>query len=106
MFGPFAPIGIILPYFLQVIRLAVSMLLQNLRCAEPTVEGVIASNLVDLALCAPQNVFVDIIRAFSAISRTANPDDPKLSNNMVCHRFEGFNFKGTHRIELGSCCTD
>ena len=78
MFGPFAPIVIILRYFLRVIRLAILMLLQHLRCAEPTVEGVIASNLVDLAPCAPQNVFVNVIRAFSAINRTANPDDPKF----------------------------
>jgi phosphatidylinositol 4-kinase len=68
---------------LQVTRLTVSMLLQHLRSAEPTVEAVIAFNLVDLALCAPENAFIDIIRAFSAINRTANPDDPRLSNNMV-----------------------
>ena len=73
---------------LQVTRLTVSMLLQHLRSAEPTVEAVIAFNLVDLALCAPENAFVDIIRAFSAINRTANPDDPRLSNNMVRHHFE------------------
>lgn len=68
------------------------MLLQHIRSAEPTVEAVIAFNLVDLALCAPENTFIDIIRAFSAINRTANPDDPRLSNNMVCHRFEAFRF--------------
>ena len=66
------------------------MLLQHLRSAEPTVEAVIAFNLVDLALCAPENAFVDIIRAFSAINRTANPDDPRLSNNMVRRRLEVF----------------
>ena len=70
--------------FPQVTRLTVSMLLQHLRSAEPTVEAVIAFNLVDLALCAPENTFVDIIRAFSAVNRAANPDDPRLSNNMVC----------------------
>ena len=59
------------------------MLLQHLRAAEPTVEAVIAFDLVDLALCAQENAFIDIIRAFSAINRTANPDDPRLSNNMV-----------------------
>jgi len=63
------------------------MLLQHIRSAEPTVEAVIAFNLVDLALCAPENTFFDIIRAFSAINRTANSDDPRLSNNMVRRRF-------------------
>jgi len=71
-----------IPFF-QVTRLTVSMLLQHLRSAEPTVEAVIAFNLVDLALCAPENTFIDIIRAFSAVNRAANPDDPRLSNNMV-----------------------
>jgi phosphatidylinositol 4-kinase len=70
-------------FFIQVIRLTVSMLLQHLRAAEPAVEAVISFNLVDLALDAPENAFIDIIRAFSAINRTANPDDPRLSNNMV-----------------------
>ena len=65
------------------------MLLQHLRTAEPTVEAVIACNLVDLAVCAPENTFGDIVRAFSTINRTANPDDPKLSNNMVS-MFPGF----------------
>ena len=59
------------------------MLLQYIRSAEPAVEAVIAFNLVDLALCAPENAFIDIIRAFSAINRSANPGDPRLSNNMA-----------------------
>ena len=67
----------------EVIRLTTSMLLQRLRSAEPTVEAAIAYNLVDLALAAPESAFVDIIRAFSAINRSANPDDPRFSNNMV-----------------------
>ena len=61
------------------------MLLQRLRSAEPTVEAAIAYNLVDLALAAPENAFSDIIRAFSTINRSANTDDPRFSNNMVCH---------------------
>lgn len=60
------------------------MLLQRLRIAEPTVEAAIAYNLVDLALTAPEGAFVDIIRSFSVINRSANPDDPRFSNNMVC----------------------
>ncbi|EFI28353.1 atypical/PIKK/PI4K protein kinase [Coprinopsis cinerea okayama7 len=67
----------------EVTRLTISMLLQRLRSAEPTVEAAIAYNLVDLALIAPRNAFVDIVRVFSAINRSANPDDPRFSNNMV-----------------------
>jgi phosphatidylinositol 4-kinase len=67
----------------QVTRLTISMLLQRLRSAEPTVEAAIAYNLVDLALSAPESAFVDIIRVFSTINRSANPDDPRFSNNMV-----------------------
>jgi len=64
------------------------MLLQRLPAAEPTVEAAIAYNLVNLALVAPQGSFNDIVRAFSAINRSANPDDPRFSNNMVCLGFE------------------
>ncbi|KAF8913519.1 hypothetical protein CPB85DRAFT_1299266 [Mucidula mucida] len=67
----------------EVTRLTISMLLQRLRSAEPTVEAAIAYNLVDLALSAPESSFVDIIRVFSTINRSANPDDPRFSNNMV-----------------------
>lgn len=67
----------------EVTRLTVSMLLQRLRSAEPTVEAAIAYNLVDLALVAPESTFVDIIRAFSNINRSANMDDPRFSNNQV-----------------------
>ncbi|KNZ80366.1 Phosphatidylinositol 4-kinase stt4 [Termitomyces sp. J132] len=67
----------------EVTRLTISMLLQRLRLAEPTVEAAIAYNLVDLALSAPESAFADIIRVFSMINRSANPDDPRFSNNMV-----------------------
>ncbi|KAJ6490589.1 hypothetical protein C8R47DRAFT_1122870 [Mycena vitilis] len=67
----------------EVTRLTISMLLQRLRSAEPTVEAAIAYNLVDLALSAPESAFIDIIRMFSVINRSANPDDPRFSNNMV-----------------------
>jgi phosphatidylinositol 4-kinase A len=67
----------------DVTRLTISMLLQRLRSAEPTVEAAIAYNLVDLALSAPKSAFVDVIRVFSSINRSANPDDPRFSNNMV-----------------------
>lgn len=67
----------------KVIRLTISMLLQRLRSAEPTVEAAIAYNLVDLALAAPEASFIEVVRAFSAINRSANLDDPRYSNNMV-----------------------
>ena len=60
------------------------MLLQRLRGAEPTVEAAIAYNLVDLALEAPEGAFAEIIKVFSTINRSANSDDPRFSNNMVC----------------------
>ncbi|KZP21149.1 hypothetical protein FIBSPDRAFT_788486 [Athelia psychrophila] len=67
----------------EVTRLTMSMLLQRFRLAEPTLEAAIAYNLVDLALSAPEASFVDTIRAFSAINRDANRDDPRFTNNMV-----------------------
>ena len=77
------------------------MLLQHIRSAEPTVEAVITFSLVDPALCASENPLFDIIRAFSAINRTANPDDPRLSN-MVHHCFEVFHFirDSLHRVRF------
>lgn len=59
------------------------MLLQRMRVAEPAVEAAIAYNLVDLAFSAPQNAFLDIVRTFSNISRTADPEDPGFPNNVV-----------------------
>jgi phosphatidylinositol 4-kinase A len=70
---------------IQVTRLTISMLLQRLRAAEPTMEAAISYNLVDLALSAPESAFVDIVRVFSSINRSANPDDPRFSNNMVSY---------------------
>ncbi|KAI5120463.1 hypothetical protein M0805_006483 [Coniferiporia weirii] len=67
----------------EVTRLTVSMLLQRLRSAEPTVEAAIVYNLVDLAIISPENTFVDIIKAFSGINRSANRDDPRFSSNAV-----------------------
>ena len=88
----------------QVTRLTISMLLQRLRSAEPTVEAAIAYNLVDLAISAPESSFVDIIRAFSSINRTANPDDPRFSNNMVTISLTLY---WTILIECkGACSTD
>ena len=76
------------------------MLLQRLRSAEPTVEAAIAYNLVDLALSAPESAFVDIIRAFSAINRSANPDDPRFSNNMVTITLSHSSCPNVHKCPL------
>lgn len=67
----------------EVTKLTISMLLQRLRTSEPTLEAAIAYNLVDLALVAPEESFMDVARAFSLINRTANLEDPRFSNNMV-----------------------
>lgn len=67
----------------QVTRLTISMLLQRLRGAEPTVEAAIAYNLVSLALVAPSGVVSDVFRALSAINRSANEEDPSYSSNTV-----------------------
>lgn len=67
----------------EVTKLTISMLLQRLRTLEPTLEAAIAYNLVDLALVAPEESFIDIARAFSQINRATNLEDPRFSNNMV-----------------------
>ncbi|KAG2135222.1 uncharacterized protein EDB93DRAFT_1242600 [Suillus bovinus] len=67
----------------EVTKLTISMLLQRLRTLEPTLEAAIAYNLVDLALVAPEESFIDVARAFSLINRATNLEDPRFSNNMV-----------------------
>ncbi|KAI0032206.1 hypothetical protein K488DRAFT_50373 [Vararia minispora EC-137] len=67
----------------EVTKLTIDMLVQRLRTVEPTAEATIAHSLVDLALKAPESSFRDIIRAFSNISRSANSEDPRFSNNML-----------------------
>ncbi|ETW86100.1 hypothetical protein HETIRDRAFT_60199 [Heterobasidion irregulare TC 32-1] len=67
----------------EVTKLTIAMLVQRLRSADPTAEAAIAHNLVDLALKAPEASFADIVRAFSALNLSANPDDPRFSNNMI-----------------------
>ncbi|KAJ8594622.1 hypothetical protein M405DRAFT_469254 [Rhizopogon salebrosus TDB-379] len=67
----------------EVTKLTISMLLQRLRTSEPTLEAAIAYNLVDLALVAPEESFIDVARAFSLINRAVNLEDPRFSNNQV-----------------------
>lgn len=73
----------VITFWSQVTVLTVSMLLQRLRSAEPSVEAAIVYNLVDLAVISPENTFSDIIKAFSMINRSANPGDQRFSNNTV-----------------------
>ena len=87
----------------EVIRLTISMLLQRFSSADPTMEAAIAYNLVDLGLASPEPVFKDIIRAFSTINRSANPDDPRFSNNMV--RATNF-LEADHLFVPGPCSTN
>ncbi|KAG8764613.1 phosphatidylinositol-4- kinase [Ceratobasidium sp. 428] len=71
----------------DVTKLCISLLLQRLRSAHPTMQGAIAFNLVDLALAAPKNVFSDIIHVFSQINRTVEEQEPnseaRSSSNQV-----------------------
>ncbi|PWN92771.1 hypothetical protein FA10DRAFT_298233 [Acaromyces ingoldii] len=55
----------------EVIALAISMLLQRLRTADDIGEAAILNNVVPLALAAPRQSYVDVIRAFSNVSRSA-----------------------------------
>jgi len=60
------------------------MLLQRWRTLEPTLEAAIGYNLVDLALVAPEESFIDVARALSLINRATNLEDPRFFNYMVC----------------------
>ncbi|KAK0559830.1 phosphatidylinositol-4- kinase [Tilletia horrida] len=55
----------------DVIALASSMLLQRLRTADPLAESAILHNLVPPAVHGPRTSFVDVIRIFTQVSRTA-----------------------------------
>ncbi|PWN49925.1 hypothetical protein IE53DRAFT_331217 [Violaceomyces palustris] len=55
----------------DVTALTISMLLQRLRTADPLAEASILRNLVPLALTAPKGAYIDIVKAFSAVSRSA-----------------------------------
>ena len=70
---------------IQATKLTIAMLIQRLRVSEPYAEAAIAHNLVDLALQAPESSFLEIIKAFSSLSLSAQSEDPRFSNNMVKH---------------------
>ncbi|KAG1791207.1 26S proteasome subunit RPN7-domain-containing protein [Suillus plorans] len=50
---------------------------------KPTHEAAIVYNLVDLALVAPEESYIDVARAFLPINRATNLEDSRFSNNMV-----------------------
>ncbi len=59
------------------------MLLQRLRGADAMTEAAIITNLVSLTVGSNKQVFLQVIRAFSQISRSPNPEDPSHSLNAV-----------------------
>ncbi|KAK6909388.1 hypothetical protein I203_103405 [Kwoniella mangroviensis CBS 8507] len=67
----------------DIIHLSISMLIQRLRGVDLTTESTIVTNLVPLALAAPNGDLVEVYRAFSQISRSSHPEDPRNSSNAV-----------------------
>nr|XP_018260847.1 phosphatidylinositol 4-kinase [Kwoniella dejecticola CBS 10117]OBR83005.1 phosphatidylinositol 4-kinase [Kwoniella dejecticola CBS 10117] len=67
----------------DIIHLSISMLIQRLRGVDLATESTIVTNLVPLALAAPNGDLVEVYRAFSQISRSSHPEDPRNSSNAV-----------------------
>ncbi|KAL1412783.1 Phosphatidylinositol 4-kinase stt4 [Vanrija albida] len=67
----------------DIIHLSISMLLQRLRGVDIATESAIVTNLVPLALSATDEDLVEVYRAFSQISRSSHPEDPRMSSNAV-----------------------
>ncbi|OCF44647.1 phosphatidylinositol 4-kinase [Kwoniella heveanensis CBS 569] len=67
----------------DIIRLTISMLIQRLRGVDLTTESTIVINLVPLALAASNADLIEVYRAFSQISRSSHPEDPRISSNAV-----------------------
>ncbi|RXK35906.1 phosphatidylinositol 4-kinase [Tremella mesenterica] len=67
----------------DIIHLSISMLLQRLRGVDFIIEATIAISLVPLALASNNSDLVDVYRAFSQISRSAHPEDPRMASNAV-----------------------
>lgn len=55
----------------DVTALTISMLLQRLRNADVSAEAAILDNVVPLALAGPRSAYIDVVRALSAVSRSA-----------------------------------
>lgn len=67
----------------DIIHLATSMLLQRLRGVDIATESAIVSNLVPLALAGNDEDLIEVYHAFSQISRSSHPEDPRMSSNAV-----------------------
>ncbi|KAJ9109753.1 hypothetical protein QFC19_001983 [Naganishia cerealis] len=67
----------------EITQVTVSMLLQRLRGADPTVERAIITNLIPLVLKANDDLVLEVVQAFTAIYRSSNPEDPRTSSNAV-----------------------
>lgn len=67
----------------DIIHLAISMLLQRLRGVDIATESAIVTNLVPLALASSNADLIEVYRAFSQISRSSHPEDPRMSSNAV-----------------------
>ena len=57
--------------------------MQRLRGVEFVIESSIVTNLVPVALAASDSDLIEVYRAFSQISRSAHPEDPRMSSNAV-----------------------
>lgn len=58
-------------------------MLQRLRGVDLVTEATIVTNLVPLALAGTNTDLVEVYRAFSQISRSAHPEDPRMFSNAV-----------------------
>ncbi|WVQ84613.1 hypothetical protein IAT38_006768 [Cryptococcus sp. DSM 104549] len=67
----------------DIIHLSISMLLQRLRGVDLATESTIVNNLVPLALAGSNTDLIEVYRAFSQISRSSHPEDPRRSSNAV-----------------------
>ncbi|KAJ9110206.1 hypothetical protein QFC20_003058 [Naganishia adeliensis] len=67
----------------ETIQVTVSMLLQRLNGADPIMERAIINALVPLVLKANDDLLLEVVQAFAAISRSSNPEDPRTSSNAV-----------------------
>ncbi|WRT70200.1 uncharacterized protein IL334_007194 [Kwoniella shivajii] len=67
----------------DIIHLSISMLIQRLRGVDLATESTIVTSLVPLALAASNGDLIEVYRAFSQISRSSHPEDPRKSSNAV-----------------------
>jgi phosphatidylinositol 4-kinase len=67
----------------QTIQVTISMLLQRFNGADPVVERAVVNALVPLVFKANDDLLLEVVQAFTAISRSSNPEDPTSSSNAV-----------------------